>query len=178
MSDLPAWVSAAERAPFTSKALCLCKVEREDWFRECSAVPPPNPNLRCYGDMYHPMRWVLSVLLSVPEATLRARTRIRFPAGAQFVLPGWALRGARAKPVYATLLELANATQPNDGSRAGLDERVYEQSARLVLRTPAPHNPARPWSSNEWAHIMERLWFDLFAVDEEGVAFFDEPSVV
>jgi hypothetical protein len=111
------------------------------------------------------MRWLLTTWLEHDPSPWRD---IRWPSRAQFAVPA-ALVRTRPRLLYALLAELlaadleapAEARAPWEGvGGAARLRRADEAPALLHVWSPEP--VGKRWSSLQWAHSLERLWFPLF----------------
>jgi len=148
--ELRAWGRGLRARPGfpTAPRNCLCTLIEEDYFRPCppGEIDPALP--RCYGDTYHPIRWVAETLLgySMEDVTL-----LRWPEAAQFAVSRRAVR-SRPRAVYSTALALLNGSA--------------EAPAELTYNAPDRGEGSKVFSVLEWSHVFERLW--LLLLDGEG----------
>jgi hypothetical protein len=148
-----AWLLAREAAPhdaFADADACLCHLVHEPHFKPCPMAQKVEPNT-CYGEGILPMSWILKTFLDLdPDAW----AHIRWPHRAQFAVPAAAVR-SRPRVLYTMLREILAADLEGDVPRD-----AHDAPALLHVLSPAPIN--KRWTSLQWAHSMERLWFPLF----------------
>ena len=147
------WVRAHETAPqdaFATADTCLCHLIHEPHFKPCPLAQKVEPNT-CYGEGYLPMAWMLRTFLGFePDAW----DHIRWPQRAELAVPAAAVR-SRPRVLYVMLRELLSV------DFEGVEQRdAHDAPALLQVTSPAPIN--KRWTSLQWAHSMERLWFPLF----------------
>ena len=147
------WVQAREAAPgdaFADATSCLCHLVHEAHFKPCPMAQKVEPDT-CYGEGILPMAWMLRTFLDLePDAW----EHIRWAQRAELAVPAAAVR-SRPRLLYVMLRELLAA------DLEGVEERdAHDAPALLHVLSPAPIN--KRWTSLQWAHSMERLWFPLF----------------
>jgi hypothetical protein len=150
-----AWVAAHVAHPrdaFASSDSCLCNINHEGAFAACPLAAKVPAGV-CYGEGYLPMAWLLRTFLG--HETPEAWQHIRWPSRAQLAVPGTLIR-RRPRLLYVLLRELLAADWADESRERTADE------APALLHVLSPGPVHKRWSSLQWAHSLERLWFAVF----------------
>jgi hypothetical protein len=95
--------------------------------------------------------WLLRTFLGLEPGEW---AHIRWPQRAQLAVPA-ALVRSRPRLLYVMLRELLAADL-----EGGVARDAHEAPALLHVQSPGPIH--KRWTSLQWAHSLERLWFPLF----------------
>jgi len=133
-TEFETWVEGVETDPFRTIDTCMCNIVLEKGIWKDDGH---------YG-YYNAMSWFMETFL---EMNTTGVTNVRWPSGAQLVVPKWAVR-SRPITVYRVILELLSGRMPSTYNTVTEDTRLVHKNLATL----------------HWAHILERLWFSIFDV--------------